>query len=276
VPFPVGDRDPEEILAQNAGRQAAIVRRVREARQEYGSSVARIQAEEEVWGELLRAVEHTIRRYPLQKLQTIGGERVEFLYEPEAGRTVTLLPGVAFCFRAFYPMIIDMVEGAWSQYVRRRNPTLLGDTVELRSFLFGSERATLERFGPILSDLQEGACFYCAGSLGSGFHVDHFIPWRRYPVDLGHNFVLAHAGCNARKGDRLAAEEHLGRWSERNAAHADVLGERFLEAGVPADLAASTSVARWAYEEVERIGGTVWVGGSEVRALGEGWREVMG
>ncbi len=30
-------------------------------------------------------------------------------------------------------------------------------------------------------------------------HIDHFIPWSRYPIDLGHNFVLAHAGCNSAK-----------------------------------------------------------------------------
>ena len=31
--------------------------------------------------------------------------------------------------------------------------------------------------------------------------VDHFIAWSRYPVDLGHNLVLAHNGCN--EADRL-------------------------------------------------------------------------
>ena len=32
-------------------------------------------------------------------------------------------------------------------------------------------------------------------------HIDHFIPWPRYPIDLGHNFVLAHAGCSSAKAD---------------------------------------------------------------------------
>ncbi len=90
-----------------------------------------------------------------------------------------------------------------------------------------------------------------------------------------HNFVLAHGRCNTRKGDRLAAEEHLARWSERNEAHGALLDDRFLDAGVPTDLDASRNVARWAYTEAERIGGTVWVEGSEVRPLIEGWREVM-
>jgi 5-methylcytosine-specific restriction endonuclease McrA len=34
-------------------------------------------------------------------------------------------------------------------------------------------------------------------------HIDHFIPWSRFPVDLGNNFVLALATCNGKKSDRL-------------------------------------------------------------------------
>jgi hypothetical protein len=181
VPFPGPGASPGDgaVLAQNTGPQAAVVRQVREARAAYGGSLARMQADERVWDELRSTVEHTVRRYPLKKLQNVGGEPLEFLYDVEGGREITLHPGVAYCFRAFHPMIVDMVEGAWSQYIRRHNQALLGTNVELRSFLFGSERASLERFGPILMDLQEGACFYCAGSLSGDFHVDHFIPWRR-------------------------------------------------------------------------------------------------
>ena len=36
--------------------------------------------------------------------------------------------------------------------------------------------------------------------------MDHFIPWWRYPADLGHNFALAHAECSRKKSDHLAAE----------------------------------------------------------------------
>ena len=39
------------------------------------------------------------------------------------------------------------------------------------------------------------------------------------PVDLGHNLVLAHANCNERKSDRLAAAVHLDRWVERMSEH---------------------------------------------------------
>ncbi len=40
-------------------------------------------------------------------------------------------------------------------------------------------------------EIQEGRCFYCERRLGGAPHVDHLVPWSRYPVDLGHNFVVA-------------------------------------------------------------------------------------
>ncbi len=48
---------------------------------------------------------------PLWKLQTIGPERVGFLYENVgAGRVIELRPGVAYCFRKFHPLIADQVD----------------------------------------------------------------------------------------------------------------------------------------------------------------------
>ena len=42
-------------------------------------------------------------------------------------------------------------------------------------------------------------------------------PWSRYPIDLGHNFVLAHAGCNGAKAYHTRRQAmRLGRWVERN------------------------------------------------------------
>jgi hypothetical protein len=46
--------------------------------------------------------------------------------------------------------------------------------------------------------------------------VDHFIAWACYPIDLGHNFVLADRSCNNQKRDRLLAFRHLAAWKERN------------------------------------------------------------
>ena len=102
------------------------------------------------------------------------------------------------------------------------------------------------------------------------------MPWSRYPLDLGHNFVLAHSTCNSRKGDRLPAVPHLEKWTWRNQEKADVLQKGFLKIGAPHDLPATRSIARWAYLQVEKAGGQVWLEGSVMVPLSEEWRRVMG
>lgn len=138
------------------------------------------------------------------------------------GKVIELRPGVAFCFRKFHALVSDLVRGAWLRYVRQQNLVLLGETADLNEFLFGSERNNLAAVRPVLLDLQRGSCFYCKGGIsGATAHVDHFVAWARYPVDLGHNFVLADERCNNKKRDRLPACEHLAAWSERHAKFGD-------------------------------------------------------
>ena len=210
APFVAGD--DKRVLRQNTGQTATVVRELAERHNRYQGSLAELERSSADWGDVRRRVEQTVRRMPLWRLQTVGSERLEFLYENvDVGGVVRLEPGVASCFRAFYPMVTDMIEGAWSHFVQRRNPRLLGQVVELRSFLFGARRSSLSAHRPLLRDLQHGRCFYCKKDIKSGGDVDHFIPWRRYSLELGHNFVLAHKRCNSYKSDLLAAEEL--RWS---------------------------------------------------------------
>ncbi|MDE0004201.1 MAG: HNH endonuclease, partial [Rhodospirillaceae bacterium] len=223
-----------------------------------------------------RKVEQTVRKMPLWKLQTVGSERLEFLYRNlDAGGTVRLEPGVAYCFRAFYPMITDMIEGAWSHFVQRRNPQLLGQVVDLRSFLFGSQRSSLAVYRPLLREVQRGRCFYCERDIRSRADVDHFIPWRLYSLDLGHNFVLAHQGCNSSKSDLLAAEEHLERWTVRNRTRRDELRDGFDGLKVLHDWPATRRIARWAYGQAHHAGGQVWVQSKELRPLSDDWRRIL-
>src|SRR5437660_1027249 len=176
--------------------------------------------------------------------------------DKKGGRTsITLKIGVGFCFRRHYPLVVDLVKGAWAQYVRRFNAGRLAEKTDLHEFLFGSDRANLDVVRPIVREFQSGRCFYCRKPLNSeAGQVDHFIPWSRYPVDLGHNFVLAHASCNGAKGSMLAAEEHLGRWVERNRAHALVIAEACCRAGMVHDLPASQQIAAWAYQQAAATG----------------------
>jgi hypothetical protein len=118
-----------------------------------------------------------------------------------------------------------------------------GRSDDLHEFLFGSERVTLAVVRP---DIQAGRCFYCRAALTTtNTHVDHFVPWSRYPIDLAHNFVLADNKCNGAKHDRLPACEHLSKWMERNSGYGDQIASALIERGLIADLALSlTSVPR--------------------------------
>ncbi len=103
--------------------------------------------------------------------------------------------------------------------------------------------------------------------------MDHFIPWTRYPLDLGHNFVLAHQGCNSRKSDLLAAEEHLQKWTERNCE--DELKKGFDERSIRHDWPATRRIAHWAYDQVHGQQGQVWVAASERRRLSDDWQQIL-
>ena len=274
APFVAGGEN--WVLSQNTGRQAAIVREVAEQRAHYQGSLAELERNRADWPRVRNSVEATVKDMPLWKLQTVGTERLDFLYtNVDSGGFVRLKPGVAYCFRAFYPMLIDMIEGAWSHFVQRRNRRLLGQVFDLRAFLFGVRRGSLATYGTLLREVQRGRCFYCDNDIKSGGAVDHFIPWRRYAMDLGHNFVLAHGKCNSRKSDMLAAEEHLERWTERNLSRGDELASAFDKRRVLYDLSATYQIARWAYGQVHRAGGQVWVKEKKLKPLSDDWHRIL-
>jgi 5-methylcytosine-specific restriction endonuclease McrA len=274
VPFPVGGAS--SILRQNTGNQAAILSRVLAARQGCGGSLARLRQDADAWAGLVREVAHVVRVMPLWKLQRVGDQVLDFLY-PNVGRgsRITLRPGVAYCLRTFHTLLADLIRGAWLRHVRRFNADLLGDSGDLGSFLFGSERASLAQYGPALLDIQTGRCFYCHRPLGSSTEVDHFVPWARYPNDLGHNIVLAHAACNRWKSDHLAAEPHLESWLERNRAYRLQLAEAFDRNRIVHDLGSSTVVAHWAYSQAHLAAGQVWVEGRTFSPLTASWRDAF-
>jgi hypothetical protein len=87
---------------------------------------------------------------PMWKLQTVGSERLDFLYDnlDATTKTITLKPGVAFCFRAFYGLLRDLIQGAWVRFVQKLNANNLGNLSDLGTFLFDQERSSLEASGP--------------------------------------------------------------------------------------------------------------------------------
>lgn len=276
-PFEIGGQTTGVILSQNTGKQAAVIGDITLAQRACGGSLFRLRLSAvDLWKSVIRDVDETVRQMPLWKFQTVGNERLDFLYDNlDRGTTITLKPGVAYCLRAFYSLPRDLIQGAWVRFVQKLNSDRLGNLTDLGMFLFGRERNALEAFRPVLLDVQHGRCFYCHGDLHRQMEVDHFVPWSRYPTDLGHNFVLSHPSCNNAKSDHLAAVTHLAAWTERNSTHQDEFHARFLEAALPHDLLASIRVAEWAYEQTERANGQVWLEKAVFQHLGPEWRRLL-
>lgn len=264
-----------EVLKQNAGRQAAVLNVVAETRNQCGDSVASALRDFAANSAPLRRIAGIVRQMPLWKLQTIGRQQIDFLYPSTgAGKDIELRAGVAYCFRKFHGLVSDLVRGAWVRYVRQQNMEILGETSDLNEFLFGSERTSLTAVRPVLMDVQRGSCFYCGIALTpAGTHVDHFIAWSRYSVDLGHNFVLADSRCNSKKRERIAAAEHLSAWTERNRRWGDEMAAFLRERGIVCDLACSNRVTEWAYAQTEISGGLTWLRGEDLVPLDPEWRQ---
>lgn len=265
-------------LYQATGGEAAILGRIARAHDSAGGSLPRLRSARVEWKRLLADVGRTIAVMPLWKLQTVGRVKEDFLYPNTGrGRVIRMRADAVYCFRQFYTLIGDLVQTAWVRFIQRlpRNKPLLGQARDLRGFLFGSDRVALVRFARVLRRHQDGRCFYCGRILTARLAVDHFIAWSRYPLDLGHNFVLADGACNGNKADRLPAIGHLARWTKRNSDGA--LIEEFEREALPHDLSATTRVASWAYAQAERSRAQLWVAGRDgLEFLPANWRSRAG
>jgi hypothetical protein len=262
-----------QTLVQNSGRQAALITVIAALRERTGKlSEARRLPE---WTALVRKTERLLNEMPLWRLQRVGDELLDCFYANElVDGAITLKPGVAACLALQFPVVQALVQLSWLRFVQRLpgNQALIGKGGDLAGFLFGADRSFLGKLSEGLLGLQEGRCFYCRSALRGGPHIDHFIPWVRYPRDLGHNFVAAHDKCNGDKADRLAAVPHLERWLERNAAKKAALNEIFSTARVLHDANTTIQVAAWSYESVDRAGGLVWEAGDNLIYLNRDWR----
>ena len=90
------------MLQQNIGKQAAVVNIVRAARERHGDSLAAVMKQPETWNNLRRNTAAVVRIMPLWKLQTVGRERLDFMYEnADAGKTIDLVPASPTAFASF-------------------------------------------------------------------------------------------------------------------------------------------------------------------------------
>jgi hypothetical protein len=266
------------VLSQNKGKQPVVITLLKAARDRHGDNLAAAKKAAKEWRLLVSAVAANIRQMPLRYLQNVAGDTLAFLYDSPRGAaapaTIRLHSSVAFCFRRFHELIAELVRGAWSRWVRQQNLPMIGDQQDLHAFLFGTERSDLASVREVLQAMQS-SCFYCHRPFRAVPAVDHFIPWILYPLDLGHNFVLAHAECNSQKRDLLAAEEHLEKWVERNRTHGTELQMMFDRKGVLHNLPSTTRIAAWAYSRAATNGGRVWLSKENLAGLQGVWSALL-
>ena len=257
------------VLAQNKGTNIAVLGRI-EMLQIKTVSLAEARRLVE-WRAAVRGIGRIIETMPLFRLQLLrGDQRIPFLYEESiVDGSIQLKPGVAYCLRKFSTLLGALARNSWLREVRDnpRNAYAIGATQSLEIFLFGDERVPLGRVRDVLLPVQEERCFYCGRRLTGAMHVDHFVPWALYPSNLGHNFVLADASCNADKSDLLADVSHLQRWCSRNEIAGQQLVDAFEAQGILADLDASRGIARWAYMRARATNSVIWVGKGETRVM---------
>lgn len=277
VPFAHGHENASVLqrLKHSTGNQPVIFSRIVELHEAFNGSMSVAKRDAQLWGALVRGVAATIATMPLWKLQVIGKSPLPFLYvQYGKGSDIDLLPGVVFNFRRFYDLIRNLVQGAWTSHVRRINSSMLGHR-DLADFLFGAERTGQPGLRTLLRDFQSDSCFYCDGRLREAGEIDHFVPWSRYPIDLGHNFVLAHATCNRSKRDFLPAQQHLERWQKRNQELGASLALEFDARGILHDITATEKIAFWAYNQAEGSKSNVWHQSKIILPLEANWRELF-
>jgi HNH endonuclease len=258
-------------LRQGGGRgeQATILWHIEEARARWAdlattSTYRASRAHPLEFTDLIDFVEWKLIEMPIPRLQVLGRQQDQFLYEynwPQDGRRsavtayqqgnesafdnrLLLKPGVAGQLVRLNGMLRPLFHREWAAMVARMNKL---PEAELERFLFGSERTPLEAVRRPLRDLQDNRCFYCDGTIAGAADVDHFMPWSRYPDDGLDNLVAAHPKCNNSKRDFLAAAEHVERWAERWRQRSAELADLAHAAGWPRDLARSRSVTAAIY-----------------------------
>lgn len=276
VPYVHGNlQNTSETLKQSTGNQPVIINKIIALRTQVNGSLSLAKMDKRAWQNLMSTVSATIAEMPLWKLQVVGRTVVPFLYEQHCrGNNINVNPGVIYCFRRFYDLVRNLIQSAWIRHVRMLNENLLNET-DLAGFLFGAERNSLSVIRVVLKDVQDGDCFYCHRKLREGGEVDHFVPWSRYPLDLGHNFVLAHSVCNRSKRDFLAAPQHLERWQIRNQTFGKALSQEFDTRGIYHNLEATEKIAFWAYSQAESAGSNLWINSNDVLPIDRSWRQLL-
>ncbi|MGL4472951.1 MAG: HNH endonuclease [Shewanella sp.] len=259
--LPYGSQGSQSvILRQNSGSQSALINALAEFRRQGVNSITQLKGHPD-WRKLMSKTRTTFKNGPLWRLQLLAGQAECFYYPHHSEQDhIVLNPGIAYCFRRFHDLVVSLARSHWLQKVcdYPANHQLIGSQGNLSEFLFGSDRNALSKARPVLADIQSGCCFYCQKPLNESGEVDHFIPWARYPSDLGHNFVLAHSRCNNAKRDHLAAIVHRDRWFNQNIIEHGPSINVELGRYFTCDSLRTQAISTWAYQLAEHNHAPLW------------------
>ncbi len=213
LPFAV--HSAATVLKQNATGQAEIVSAIRQFRERQAPdpSVPRLESRRAAprdYERLVRRVEWKLIEMPLPRLQTMGRSQRPFIYdiywddrivqrevapylagEPSTfDNRVMLKSGVGEYLLQLSGLLRPLIQRRWAAMVAQLNHL---EESQLELFLFGADRTPTARVRAGLWRIQDRRCFYCDARVSdpSHAHVDHFLPWSRYPDDGLDNFVVA-------------------------------------------------------------------------------------
>jgi len=227
------------VLRQNAGGQAEILSAILQFRSRHAmdASVPRWEARRAApaaYARLVRTVEWKLIQMPLPRLQMMGQSLDPFIYEihwdvnvqrravelswggagGDFDNRILLRPRVGDYLLQLNGLLRPLIQRRWAAMVAQLNR--LEDS-RLEAFLFGADRIQTARVRAGVWEIQGSRCFYCDARLGDPTrgHVDHFVPWSRYPDNSLDNLVVTDVACNGFKSSSLAAADHVARWARR-------------------------------------------------------------
>jgi 5-methylcytosine-specific restriction endonuclease McrA len=223
------------LLRQNSGQNAEILSLILDTQEKLGREwipLSRARARDaDALKRLARRIEWKLVEMPLPRLQSIGIVKDPFIYQigwdqhtitksefndpHRFDNSIRFMGDAAEHLVRLAGLLRPLIQRQWAAMVARLNS--LGDS-QLEAFLFGVERIPTVALREPLRDLQSGRCFYCGAGLQGAGHIDHFVPWARYPDNGIENLVVAHEKCNSHKSDHLAAVDHVERWVARMTA----------------------------------------------------------
>lgn len=189
-----------------------------------------------------------LKRDVLPRLQPANED--PFLYKWDSAQdSIELLPGVRDTLRRFHTLLCDLIDGAWTRWVEKRNAQVRGSDA-LREHLFGGERANIEAVRKPMLDLQEGKCFYTGEKIQRASHIDHFIPFSLARYEAVGNLVVCSVAVNLKWSDRLKPTKDFRKWRQRNEEQSPQLEHIARACNLRWDPRATLAVAEWAYAPV--------------------------